>query len=380
MVWYRRLRWRLVGIQLLVVAIGVASVLLATRLLILEQGTAVIRPTLTPHIDSPTLIATIEAEILAAFGAALNTSLLIAGLGALLAGGIASFLLWRTLVLPLRRIAGSSQRIADGHYAERVPLPQQGGEALQQVVTNFNQMATWLEDTEKQRAALVGNVAHELRTPLAGLRGLIEGIEDGIYSPDAATFQDLSRELNRLSRLVDDLQNLSKIEAGAFQLDYQAVNLEEIVQRVLTHLKPQADGKGVELQVVLADGERPLVVWADADRSAQVLTNLISNAIRYTPSGGEVTLTLTRQSGSGQVAVADSGVGIAAENLPHLFERFYRVDTSRSRHSGGSGIGLTIARHLTWAMGGSLAASSPGEGQGSTFTLTLPLAVGKSIM
>ncbi len=377
MAWYKRLRWRLIGIQLLVVVIGISSVLLATRLLMVNAAQRVIRPNLQPYIDSPTTITTIETNILDAIQQTVTISLIIAGSGAILAGVIASYLLWRTLVVPLREIAQSSQRIADGHYDERVPVPEQGGEALQQVVTNFNQMAHWLEKTEEKRTAMVGNVAHELRTPLTGLRGVIEGMEDGVYAATPETFQLLRSELDRLSRLVNDLQDLSRAEAAAVRFHFHDFVICDVVRAVLSHLKAQADAKAITLTI--NEAAPPLVVHADSDRTAQVLTNLISNAIRYSPTGGSIVVDLSRQANLASVAVIDNGIGISAEDLPHLFERFYRVDSSRSRESGGSGVGLTIARHLTWAMGGDLSAESAGIDQGSHFRLTLPLATGHNL-
>ena len=372
MVWYKRLRWRLISIQMLVVVIGISSVLLATRVLLLNALPDAIRPNLQPYIDSPTAIATIEREIFAAFSRTITISLTVAGIGAIIAGVIASILLWRTIVLPLRKIASSSERIAAGHYDERVPVSDQSGEAMQQVVTNFNNMASRLQTTEENRVTMVGDVAHELRTPLTGLRGVVEGLEDGIYTPNSETFQRLSNELERLARLVNDLQDLSRAEAGATRLNLHDFVMCDVVRSVLSHLKAQADSKGVDL--VAHEVEPPMSTYADSDRTAQVLTNLISNAIRYTPAGGAITVQLTRLDDRARVAVIDTGVGISAENIPHLFDRFYRVDASRSRQSGGSGVGLTIARHLTWAMGGELSAESPGVNQGSTFTLTLPLS------
>lgn len=347
MVWHQRLRYRLIGIQLMVVLIGVGMMLLAMRSLIFGEAPDEIR-----------------GRILSAVG--------IAAVGALFAGAVASLLLWRTLVVPLRTLAANSQRIADGRYDERVPFPNQSGEAMQQLATNFNQMAGTLQRVEQQRVAMIGNVAHELRTPLAGLRGVVEGLEDGVFAADSQTFGMMGREIGRLSRLVDDIQNLSRVEAGAVSFDLQDFLLCEIARRVSLHLQSQAEEKGIALTVHEADP--PLKVHADSDRTAQILTNLVGNAIRYTSADGTVTVKIQSVGNMAQVQVVDTGVGISADDLPYIFERFYRADRSRSRQSGGSGIGLTIARHLAWGMGGELSAESDGLNTGSTFTLTLPLA------
>ena len=366
MVWHQRLRWRLIGIQVLVVVIGVAITLLGMRLIVSWLAPSQIRPILPPA--SPTL----ETDLINAFSRIVSIAVMLAALSAAAVGAVASIILWRILVIPLREMAAASQRIIDGRYDERVPIPLQAGEALQHLAHNFNQMAESLAKVEENRTIMVGNVAHELRTPLAGVRGIIEAMEDGIYAPEPEVFQRLTGELDRLGRLVNDLQHLSRVEAGAIDLDFHDFVMRNVVRQVLTHLQAQAEAKGVVLTV--HETEPPMTVHGDSDRAAQILTNLMSNAIRYTPAGGTVTVNLSPEGKMACVAVVDTGIGISAENLPYLFERFYRVDQSRARESGGSGVGLTIARHLTWAMGGDLIVVSEGEGLGSTFLLRLPLS------
>jgi histidine kinase len=260
---------------------------------------------------------------------------------------------------------------------------------LAEVAGHFNQMAEALAQVEQQRVTLIGNVAHELRTPLSGLAGYLEGVMDGLLPADPETFAVMYQEVRRLRRLVNELQALSRVEAGQMELELQTFDLQAVVQQAVAQMRPQADERRLQLEIDLvggAPGTKPatptLMVYADPDRAAQVLLNLLSNAVRYTPEGGRVTVhagTVPAAPGEraarfAAVSVLDDGIGIPAESLPYLFERFYRVDPSRSRHSGGSGIGLAIARHLVWAMGGELTAHSEGVGQGSTFTFTLPLA------
>lgn len=345
MAWYKRLRYRLIGIQFLVVVIGMGVMILAI----------------------PFITTGDEAVARRAFFIAIG----IAGVGSLLAGAIASFILWRTLVVPLRTLAHGSQRIANGRYDERVPFPSQSGEAMQQLATNFNQMADTLQAVEKQRVAMINNVAHELRTPLAGLRGMLEGLEDGVFAADTETFALMGREIGRLSRLTEDIQNLSRVEEGAIQLDVQEFVMCGVVQRVISHLQTQANEK--KITFIVNEASSPMLVWGDCDRTAQILTNLVSNGVRYTPEGGTVQLDLYPVGQWAHVRVQDTGIGIDATDLPYIFERFYRADRSRSRKSGGSGIGLTIARRLAWAMGGGITAESKGERHGATFTLMLPL-------
>jgi histidine kinase len=317
------------------------------------------------------LLATrdVAPELLPTFHAAVNRALLVAAVAATIAGLAASLLLVREIMRPLRALSQSSQRIASGRYDERVRIPST--DELADVAHSFNRMAAELEQVEQQRVILIGNVSHELRTPLAGLEGYLEGLIDGVIPNDAETFSAMQHEVRRLRRLVDDLQTLSRVEAGQVMLHLAPVDLVPLARRVVAQLQPQAEAQGLHIGLETVPGQ--LVAHADADRVAQILINLVGNAIQYTPEGGRIIVRLASAGGSGTVAVEDTGVGIPADVLPYLFERFYRVDPSRSRSSGGSGIGLTIARHLAWAMGGELTAASDGPGTGSTFTLTLPL-------
>ncbi|MBK9052676.1 MAG: HAMP domain-containing histidine kinase [Chloroflexi bacterium] len=369
MPWHKRLRWRLIASQFLVAFVGVSLMMLATRLIILSTAPHVIRPQLITLLEDPTQLAQTEINLIYAFRNAVLASVAAAALGAIIAGVFSSYLLWRTLIAPLREMADSSRRVADGRYGERVTVPESSGEAMAQLVVSFNQMAAALEQIEQQRVNLLGNIAHELRTPLTSLKGYLEGLMDGLFPANEETFAWMTQETERLRRLVDDIQNLSRIEAGQFSLDFQPFALMTVVNRVVAQLRPQAQAKDLTLTIQ----PHPTLVQADADRTAQVLLNLIGNAIRYTPEKGSILVTVTPAEQFVRVTVQDTGMGIPAEALPYVFERFYRVDQSRARASGGSGIGLTIARHLVWAMGGELAAASPGPDQGSTFSFTLPL-------
>jgi two-component system sensor histidine kinase BaeS len=242
---------------------------------------------------------------------------------------------------------------------------------LGQLAVSFNRMASTLEQTEAMRRQLIGDVAHELRTPLTTIKGTAEGLIDGVLPPDPETFNRVYKEADRLQRLVSDLQELSRVEAGAYQLDRKPVRVGELVGAVVERLSPQFEDKGVTLAADVPAG-LPLVL-ADEDRIGQVLLNLVGNALQYTPAGGSVTVRARREQDHVTFGVVDTGIGIPAEHLSHLFTRFYRVDKSRSRAGGGSGIGLTISRFLVEAHGGAIAAESRGAGKGSTFTFTLPV-------
>jgi histidine kinase len=310
------------------------------------------------------------------FRNAVSEALTLAAVAAFAAAVVVSVFVSRRVVSPVQEMMVASQRIAEGHYEERVGVPGKAGEdgldELSRLALSFNRMATRLEQTEARRLELVGNVAHELRTPLASIKGYMEGLIDGVMPAETETFQHVYREADRLQRLVQDLQELSRIEAGAYDLDIRPTSVVRLVEGVVARLSHQFEDKDVTLETGVPE-DLPLVL-ADEDRIGQVLLNLVGNALQYTPSGGCVCVLARREGECVRLSVQDSGIGITAEHLPHIFERFYRVDKSRSRAGGGSGIGLTIARHLVEAHGGLVQAASDGPGEGSTFSLTLSVA------
>lgn len=370
---FRQLKWKIIAGHMLVVVVGVLVLSLASEFLMLRAAPQQLRQHLAAlvQIDSPQAVEAAAADLLAAVQRdAISRALLVAALGAILTGLLTSLFLAREILRPLWQIARSSQRIASGRYNERMSVP--ASTELAMVATHFNQMAEALEQVEQQRVALISNVMHELRTPLTGLEGYLEGLIDGLFTPGPETFAQMSHEVRRLHRLVDDLQALSRVEAGRISLHMQTFDLVPVVERVVSQLQPQAVAQC--LQLLTEPGQPELPVVADPDRTAQVLINLVGNAIHYTPEGGCINVRVTAADKTARVEVQDEGIGIPAEALPYIFERFYRVDRSRARSSGGSGIGLTISRHLAWAMGGDLSASSPGPGQGSTFVFSIPLA------
>jgi len=318
----------------------------------------------------------LEQDIYSSFRSAVSEALVVAASAAFVVAVILSIFVSRRVVLPVQAMQIASQRIADGHYEERVGVPgnvdHEHLDELGRLAQSFNQMAARLEETEAMRRDLIGSVAHELRTPLATIKGYMEGLIDGVLPAQADMFQQVYREADRLQRLVRDLQELSRVEAGGVRLNLKPVLPTTLVESVVTRLSRQFDEKGVTVKTDLP-GDLP-AVRADEDRIGQVLLNLVGNALQYTPAGGQVSIRVRREGTGVRLAVTDTGIGIGSEHLPHLFERFYRVDKSRSRAGGGSGIGLTIARHLVEAHGGELEATSDGPGEGSTFSLVLPIA------
>jgi two-component system sensor histidine kinase BaeS len=316
-------------------------------------------------------VAQFDAALADTFRASLAQGLLVACAAAVATAIGASLLVSRHIATPIHQLAQASHRIADGQYSERVAA--QGRDELGELGASFNAMAAALEQTEHRRMQLIGDVAHELRTPIATLSGYLEGLMDGVVQPSDQTWGRLHGETGRLQRLVDDLQELSRAEAHQLSLHPQRLAVADTVRVAADRLRDAFLEKGVTLDVDMPDG-LPLVM-ADPDRLVQVLTNLLTNALRYTPAPRHVGIQATYAGGSEvAVAVCDTGVGIAAEHLPHVFERFYRVDKSRSRALGGSGIGLTIARAAVEAMGGRMWAESDGPGRGATFSFTLPVA------
>jgi signal transduction histidine kinase len=214
-------------------------------------------------------------------------------------------------------------------------------------------------------------VAHELRTPLTTIEGYMEGLIDGVIAPEARIFAMIQHESIRLKWLIEELALLSRAEAGQLRLTPRPTELGMPIERVIAQFQPQFAAKHVQLELTIPP-DLPDVL-ADPDRLEQIMINLLANALRYTPAGGCVTITAEAHDFFVQIGVRDTGIGIAAEHIPHIFERFYRVDKSRARQSGGTGIGLTIARHLVYALGGEIWVESAGPGQGATFYVTLPV-------
>jgi signal transduction histidine kinase len=232
-------------------------------------------------------------------------------------------------------------------------------------------MAVDLENNEQLRQNLIADVAHELRTPLSNIRGYLEAIRDHVIKPDAATIGSLNEEAALLSRLVNELQELSLAEAGELKLVYQAEDIEKLVKQAVVHWQPQLERKEISLSLDLEDNLPPVNI--DWQRVNQVMHNLLENAVAHTGRGKTITVAAAKQGDWVEISVSDTGEGIPAVDLSNIFERFYRVDRSRARATGGSGLGLTIARRLVEAHGGKITVQSE-LGKGSRFTFTLPIA------
>jgi histidine kinase len=373
--WHRQLRWKLFLSHLAIVVVA-DIVLLATASFLARAGLSQDLPLslgAAAAETGPVLPdATANDSLQRQFELVVQQALLVSGFAALATAVIVSLFVSRRIVEPLQAISTVSERLAQGFYRERTLISSD--DELADLSRSVNQLAATLEQTEDRRRMLLADVTHEQRTPLSTIEGYAEGLLDGVVQPQRQVYGLIQHEATRMRRLIEDLELLSRAEAGQLTVVASVTNLHGLLGDMVRQFQPQFAVDSIALELLLPPSLPP--VWADRDRVRQVLINLLTNAFRYTPEGGRVLLTAQEQGAMVQVSVADSGVGIAADDLPNIFERFYRVDKSRARTSGGSGIGLTIARHLVYAQGGAIWAESEGLGQGTTFSFTLPVAYG----
>ncbi|MBH8551249.1 HAMP domain-containing histidine kinase [Nostocaceae cyanobacterium CENA357] len=287
--------------------------------------------------------------------------------GTTAAGGL-SYWVSKRIMQRLTEMEQITQKFAGGQLEARLPLsdiPE-----LNRLGASFNRMAASLEGVEARRRELIGDMTHELRTPLTVVRGYLEELADGEIEPSPEIYQRLAKETKRLERLVNDLQELSKAEAGYLPINIQPVNLSPLLESLVEKFTDQMLEDGPILRSEFPS-QLPLVL-ADIDRTEQILVNLLGNAVRYTTQGS-ITIRAWTEASKLWIAVVDTGIGIASKDLPHVFERFWRTDQSRDRHSGGTGIGLTITHRLVELQGGQIHVESE-LGVGSTFRFFLPLA------
>ena len=292
--------------------------------------------------------------------------------GALLAAAIAllfTFFLSRRISSPIKAIALAARQLGQGDLSQRVQ--SKAKDEIGELAESFNVMAENLERSEQLRRNMIADTAHELRTPLSNLKGYLEAISDGIIKPDLNVIRSLDEEANLLSQLVGDLQELSLAEAGELKLDCQMEDILKLIKQTIAVKETQAAAKGVSVAAHLPD-ELPLAS-IDARRIGQVLLNLIDNAIAHTPQDGIITIAASQSDNWLEVSVEDTGEGIPTKDLPNVFERFYRVDKSRARATGGAGLGLAITKSLVEAHGGRIEVRSE-EGKGSRFSFTIPLS------
>ena len=306
-----------------------------------------------------------------AYQSANAISLSLALVAALVAAMAASVFVTRRIGRSVAMVAEAASNVAQGRYDVTVSPPGLGAE-FDALASGFNQMAGRLGSVERTRRRLLADLGHEMRTPVATLEAYLEALEDGIATLDVETAEMLHSQTRRLARLSEDISSVSRAEEGQVVLDLRTVQPETVLAAAVDSVAEAYNVKGVRL--VTRTASRPPDLRMDPDRMGQVLGNLLDNALRHTPAGGMVTISATAspRTGGVELSVADTGDGIAVEHLPHLFERFYRVDAARDRAHGGSGIGLAIAQALVHAHGGQLTVTSPGTGKGSTFRVFLP--------
>ena len=276
----------------------------------------------------------------------------------------------RRLQHSIAELSQAAAAIAEGHYDIRVAPPQLGDE-FENLAGSFNQMAQRLQSVESTRRRMFGDLAHEIRTPVAVLEAYLEAVEDGVKTLDPQTIAMLREQTGRRVRFSADAGALAQAEESHTAIARGPVDTAELLTALKAAFADRYAAKAVALHTE-ADDTAP--IWADRQRLTQVLGNLLDNALRHTPAGGHVTLTTTRRGPEVAFTVTDDGDGIPAGHLPHVFERFYRADSARDRGHGGSGIGLAIAKALTEAHGGHISAASRGPGQGTTFTVAVPVA------
>ncbi|GGL89874.1 two-component sensor histidine kinase [Streptomyces fumigatiscleroticus] len=288
--------------------------------------------------------------------------------GVALAVILGALLLSRAVLRPVRAMTSAAKALGEGDLTRRVPVS--GRDEIAQLGGAFNRMADSIQAGEERQRRLIGDIAHELRTPLANLRGYLEALRDGVVEPDPDLLASLHEEALLQQRIVDDLQDLALAEAGALTYHPTEVDLRDLLETSRTAHHAQAESAGIALEL---QAPRPVTVTADPDRLRQVVGNLVGNALRATAAGGAVTLVLIPRGELAVVEVRDTGKGIAAEDLPHLFDRFWRADASRGRATGGSGLGLSIARQIVTDHRGTIEVRST-VGVGTTFTIVLPTA------
>lgn len=338
-----KLLWRLLGAQLLVIAIAVAI----SGALITDRAAQFFMVIMTRYHIDPTVV---EQDFLRAVHRVLIAGSVIAAAVAMVLGWI----LVRRLVRPISDMMLLAERIAAGDYAVRVAT--RGPDELERLADSLNRMAASLERIESLRRDLVANVAHELRTPLSTLQGYLEGLRDGVVPVNRDTLASLHEEVLRLVRLVDTLQQLSRFDARMSGLQRTRFDVVVLARQVAALYHPELSARNLRVTVV-ADAPRP-EVEADADLAGQALRNLLDNALRYASPGTDITVRTASFNGGVRLMVENIGEEIAPEDLPHIFERFYRGEKSRSRDTGGAGIGLALVQEIARAHGGDVGAES----------------------
>ncbi|MBI3606904.1 MAG: HAMP domain-containing protein [Nitrospirae bacterium] len=351
------LLWKLMGIHLLVITTVIGLIWIAMERI---AGDYFMRLMKEYHID--------PAVPHRMFLHATTSTLIWASLGAVVLALAPSWVLTRRILHPIRRMGAIAGRIASGDYSQRVDaIP---GDEVGELVGAFNQMVCSLQRVEKLRKDLVADVAHELRTPLTNMRGYLEALRDGVLPPSPEQIASLHEEVLRLVRLVEGLHQLAIADAGVQRLRFDTLNLSALTMQALAPFRPRFAQKAILLST--SDLSDRISVRVDHDQFVCVLNNLFENAWHYTPGGGAVTVSIGYEGPAAVLSVSNTGEGISSQDLPFIFERFYRGEKSRSREHGGAGIGLSLVKQIVEAHDGAVSVDI--RNSLTTFRVTIPLA------
>ena len=374
----RRLRTRLFLSYVVVVAAGVVAMLVV--------GTVVTRTVYERRLGGFGVARgqgasrqVSDTQLRTALDESLGPALIIGVGAALITAAIVAMFVGSRLLRPIDELGVATRRMAAGDYAVKVPVPTET--ELASLANDVNELGAHLANTEQRRTQLLGEVTHELRTPITVIRGQTEALIDGVVTPSQEVYAALADETARLQRMVDDLTLLSRADEGSLDMRLTDLDLGALAMSAADRLRPQFDFADVSLIVDADDPSEPVPVRGDSDQLTQVLSNLLGNALGHTSAAGRVTIRTGRDRSMAFVDVIDSGSGIPADELERVFERFYRGPVGDGATTNpiraGRGIGLTIARSLARAHGGDVVASSTGPDQGATFRLTVPVVLGK---
>ncbi|GIM28047.1 sensor histidine kinase [Clostridium polyendosporum] len=296
----------------------------------------------------------------------LNKIFVAAGVIGLLSSIILGIIISGSISNPILRVVKATNLISTGHYKDRI-IEKSKVEEITSLVTSVNNLAESLEKQELLRTRLTRDIAHELRTPLTTLQSHLEAILDGIWEPTSDRLTSFHEEILRLKRLVGDLERLSRYDQETMKLDKEKINVKELVNQIIINFEKQF----IDKKVQLISDIKECIINVDKDKINQAIINILSNALKYTPEGGEVIVKCYYEDGKGVISIEDSGIGISKEHLSHIFERFYRVDESRTRNTGGAGIGLAITKAIVSAHGGGITVES-NINEGTIFRIYLP--------
>jgi signal transduction histidine kinase len=329
-------------------------------------------PTQIPSPTTENLVAEVLEFVdppLSNLQSSFQRSLLIAGIAAGFAGLLIVTLLTRQALAPIRSLTAAASSLGAGDLSQRVP--ERGSDEIGVLANTFNTMANDLELAVDQQRQLTADVAHELRTPLTNIQGYLEAIKDGVVEPDEETIDTLHTQTIHLSKLIDDLRMLAIADAGALALNKSHGSPVSVIHDSVTHFKQRASDRQIDLNYSTT-GSEPMIDF-DETRMRQIVSNLVENALTHTPNNGNIEVQVNGHDRGIDISVSDSGVGIAEEDLPRIFDQFYRADQSRTRATGGAGLGLTIVKRLVEAHGGEISVTSE-SGHGATFNVFIPVS------